>query len=236
MFSRFEGWDLENIRIWQGEENKSKKQRKCQSSFRLENWPSFVHINVMKLSLSVRSPEKGEKSGRRWRADGGAASPGCSQRWEQWLPTPSKAPEELCQHRHVLKPKPFELKKKIHVCHASMWEEIRAKGNQTKGCESSWREVSPASDLKKTYGRNRSIPGSPSELALNQKQPKCPSSVEQMHKLWCSHKMKYSSATTVNALPLHSTRGMTLTNIILRQRPRTQSTVRCPMLCDFNTR
>lgn len=60
MFSRFEGWDLENIGVWQSEENKSKEQRKCQSSFRPETWPSSLHINVMKLSLSVRSLEEGE--------------------------------------------------------------------------------------------------------------------------------------------------------------------------------
>lgn len=59
MFSRFEGWDLEHIRVWQGEENKSKKQRKCQSSFRPETWPPFLHINVMKHSLSVRSQRRG---------------------------------------------------------------------------------------------------------------------------------------------------------------------------------
>lgn len=72
MFSHYESLDLEDIGVWQDKENKSKKQRKCQSSFRPEAWPSLLHINIMKLSLSVRSPEEGEETSlpQNWKGDG----------------------------------------------------------------------------------------------------------------------------------------------------------------------
>lgn len=79
MFSHFEGWELENIGVWQGEENKSKKQRKCQSSFRLETWPSFLHTNVMKPSLSVRSPEGRNPSPENLDGDGEPVEGGLEQ-------------------------------------------------------------------------------------------------------------------------------------------------------------
>lgn len=92
MFSHFESLDSEDIGVWQDKENKSKKQRKCQSSFRPEAWPSPLHINIMKLSLSTRSPEEGEETcfpqnlEGGWRADGwGSEHPwGTSiSRWQQ---------------------------------------------------------------------------------------------------------------------------------------------------------
>lgn len=61
MFSHLGSWELEDLRAWQDEENKSKKQRKFQSSFGPRTWPSLLHIRIMKRRLSVRSPhEEGE--------------------------------------------------------------------------------------------------------------------------------------------------------------------------------
>lgn len=169
MFSRFEGWDLEDIGVWQDEENKSKKQRKCHSGFRPEPWPSFLHINIMKLSLPWEALRREERPTfhRIWKRDGEPtehdskpqelASPGCSRKWERCLPTSSKAPQELCQHlqghQHVLKWKPFEFKSPympgIPCERRCVPEEIKQ-----KGCESLARAIplergDPASHLKR---------------------------------------------------------------------------------------
>lgn len=48
-------------------------------------------------------------------------------------------------------------------------------------------------------------------------EPTCPSSVDWIHKLWSSHRIKYSPATRVNE-PRHSTIEVNFTYIILRQR------------------
>lgn len=58
------------------------------------------------------------------------ASPGCSRKWELWLPTCSEAPQELCQylrrHHRVLKLSPLGSKRKIYAMRP-MWEEVGIK-------------------------------------------------------------------------------------------------------------
>lgn len=187
MFSRFEGWDLEDIGVWQDEENKSKKQRKCHSSFRPEPWPSFVHINIMKLSLLWEAPRREERPTfhRIWKRDGEPAehdseaqelaSPGCSRKWEWCLPTSPKAPQELCQHlqghQHVLRRKSFEFKNPRvpgFPCERSCVPEE----TKQKGCESLARTIflerrEACTRLEKTPGRSGSVPGRHCDTAAN---------------------------------------------------------------------
>ena len=54
MFSSLGSWGLEDIRAWQDQENKSKEQRKFQSSFRRGTWLPLLHV-----SLTREKPARG---------------------------------------------------------------------------------------------------------------------------------------------------------------------------------
>lgn len=151
MFSHLGSWELEDLRAWQDEENKSKKQRKFQSSFGPRTWPSLLHIRIMKRRLSVRSPhEEGESQFPQnlegtWGGNGAwLRVAGISISWLQQevramstnlFRSSSGTLQYLQRHHHVLKLNPFELKKK--KCMPCVpCERKWVPRNQTKGCES----------------------------------------------------------------------------------------------------
>lgn len=171
MFSHLGSWELEDLRAWQDEENKSKKQRKFQSSFGPRTWPSLLHIRIMKRRLSVRSPhEEGESQFPQnlegtWGGNGAwLRVAGISISWLQQevramstnlfrsssgtLPVSPKA--SPCPQTESI-----WIKEKKNVCHAS---HVRGSGCQeTKqkvvnhwSGQSSWREMSLAPGFKKT--------------------------------------------------------------------------------------
>lgn len=58
--------------------------------------------------------------------------------------------------------------------------------------------------------------------AKRQKQPKCPSADEGIHKLWYIHTMDYYSAVKRNEVLTHATTWMYLKNITLSERSQPQ--------------
>lgn len=141
MASHFESWDLENIGVWQDEEDISKKQRKCQSSVK-ENGPSLLHINIMKLSLSVRRDFPQILEGT-WRANGmwlrAARTSNLLQvaaRSEnsdlQLLPKLLRSSASI--YKSITMASDWihlKFKKSMYTMHPA-WEKMGAKGSQTK--------------------------------------------------------------------------------------------------------
>lgn len=131
--------------------NKSKKQRKFQSSFRTRTWPSYLHISIRKYSLFVRSPMREEKPSFHsiWKGDGEPmirdselqelASPGCSKKWEPW----SQTDPELLRNSTSISKCITMFSNQIHLnflkknlCHASHIRGHVCQRNQAKNSES----------------------------------------------------------------------------------------------------